>query len=52
MLTSEQLDPEQVNWDAIVIGTGMGGGTLGHALARAGLRVPVCGERVIYTQSP
>lgn len=26
-------------WDAIVIGTGMGGATLGHALARAGRRV-------------
>lgn len=26
-------------WDALVIGTGMGGATLGHALARAGWRV-------------
>ena len=26
-------------WDAIVIGTGMGGATLGHALAQAGWRV-------------
>lgn len=26
-------------WDAIVVGTGMGGGTAGFALARAGLRV-------------
>ena len=26
-------------WDAIVVGTGMGGGTAGHALAQAGRRV-------------
>ena len=31
--------PETHNWDAIVIGTGIGGSTLGWALARAGLRV-------------
>jgi len=29
----------QVTWDAIVIGTGIGGGTLGRALAEAGWRV-------------
>lgn len=29
-------------WDAIVIGTGMGGATLGYALARAGKRVLFC----------
>lgn len=29
----------QKKWDAIVIGTGMGGGTAGFALAKAGLRV-------------
>ncbi len=27
------------HWDAIVVGTGMGGATLGHALARAGWQV-------------
>lgn len=32
-------DPEQTLWDVIVVGTGMGGATLGHALATAGLRV-------------
>lgn len=35
---SEPFDIDQ-NWDAIVVGTGMGGATLGHALARAGRRV-------------
>jgi choline dehydrogenase-like flavoprotein len=35
--TTEQL--ATVTWDAIVIGTGMGGGTLGHELARLGRRV-------------
>jgi choline dehydrogenase-like flavoprotein len=29
-------------WDAIIIGTGMGGATLGYALARAGQRVLFC----------
>ena len=32
-------DAERVLWDVIVVGTGMGGGTLGYALARAGRRV-------------
>ncbi len=31
--------PDQVLWDVLVVGTGMGGGTLGHALARTGKRV-------------
>lgn len=35
----DPLDPTAETWDAIVVGTGMGGGTLGHALARAGMRV-------------
>lgn len=30
---------ERVVWDVIVVGTGMGGGTLGNRLARAGRRV-------------
>src|SRR5438093_10559051 len=29
-------------WDAIIVGTGMGGATLGYALARAGQRVLFC----------
>lgn len=35
----ETFDPTKKIWDAIVVGTGMGGGSLGYALARAGLRV-------------
>jgi choline dehydrogenase-like flavoprotein len=35
---SEPFDIDQ-NWDAVVVGTGMGGATLGYALARAGRRV-------------
>jgi choline dehydrogenase-like flavoprotein len=33
---------EKVEWDVIVIGTGMGGATLGYALAKAGKRVLFC----------
>ncbi|OYN75036.1 GMC oxidoreductase [Mycolicibacterium sphagni] len=32
-------DIERLEWDVIVVGTGMGGGTLGYSLARAGRRV-------------
>ncbi len=32
-------DPESIEWDAIVIGTGMGGATTGFELARRGHRV-------------
>lgn len=32
----------RITWDVIVIGTGMGGATLGHALAQAGKRVLFC----------
>jgi choline dehydrogenase-like flavoprotein len=32
-------DPVSTGWDVIVIGTGMGGGTLGYELARRGKRV-------------
>lgn len=31
--------PESIEWDAIVIGTGMGGATVGYELARRGRRV-------------
>ncbi len=30
------------HWDVIIVGTGMGGATLGHALAKAGKRVLFC----------
>ena len=32
-------EAERVDWDIIIIGAGMGGGMLGHRLARAGRRV-------------
>lgn len=32
-------DPQDENWDAIVIGTGMGGSTVGYGLARRGFKV-------------
>jgi choline dehydrogenase-like flavoprotein len=35
-------DLERREWDAIVIGTGMGGATLGYVLAKAGKRVLFC----------
>lgn len=31
--------PQDVIWDVLIVGTGMGGATLGHALAQAGHRV-------------
>ncbi|HVU02558.1 MAG TPA: GMC family oxidoreductase [Polyangiaceae bacterium] len=41
MKTSARIpkDPERDEWDAIVVGTGMGGGTFGYELARLGRRV-------------
>jgi choline dehydrogenase-like flavoprotein len=39
MTTDDMLRQE---WDVIVVGTGMGGATIGHALARAGRRVLFC----------
>lgn len=35
-------DIHQREWDCIIVGTGMGGATLGYALARAGWRVLFC----------
>ena len=32
-------ETERIEWDVIVVGTGMGGGMLGYSLARAGRRV-------------
>lgn len=36
-LTAREM--ERIDWDVIVVGTGMGGGTLGYRLAQAGRRV-------------
>ena len=35
----DPTNPENETWDAIIVGTGMGGGTLGHALAQSGRKV-------------
>ena len=35
----EPDDPEGTEWDVVVVGTGMGGSTVGYALARSGHRV-------------
>ena len=35
-------DPERCKWDVIVVGTGMGGASIGYALAKAGKRVLFC----------
>ena len=32
-------DPGAIDWDVVIVGTGMGGATLGHELARLGQRV-------------
>lgn len=40
--TSRAESPPTDGWDAIVIGTGMGGATLGYKLAQAGQRVLFC----------
>lgn len=34
--------PEAEQWDAVIVGAGMGGGTLGYALAKAGWKVLFC----------
>jgi choline dehydrogenase-like flavoprotein len=36
------MDIERTHWDVIVIGTGMGGATIGYALARQGKKVLFC----------
>lgn len=40
--SAKHRDPTRVVWDAIIVGTGIGGATLGHALAKAGKRVLFC----------
>ncbi len=39
MTPHEPEDPEGTTFDVVVVGTGMGGSTLGHALAKRGRRV-------------
>lgn len=38
----EEFRPDEQDWDAVIVGTGMGGATLGYALARGGWRVLFC----------
>lgn len=38
----DAADLSATTWDVLVIGTGMGGATLGYALARAGMKVLFC----------
>lgn len=49
MYEPQELDQ---HWDAIVIGTGMGGATLGYALARAGQRVLFCEKGKSHLTNP
>jgi choline dehydrogenase-like flavoprotein len=36
------MNPTDQTWDVVIVGTGMGGATLGYALAKAGLSVLFC----------
>lgn len=38
----DDISPDDREWDVVVVGTGMGGATLGHALSKAGWRVLFC----------
>lgn len=37
--SDERITAEPHPWDVVIVGTGMGGATLGHSLARQGLRI-------------
>ena len=43
---------EKKTWDVVIIGTGMGGATIGYELARAGLEVLFCEQGGDYLTSP
>ncbi|MEM7225456.1 MAG: GMC family oxidoreductase [Pseudomonadota bacterium] len=43
--------PERQSWDAIVVGTGMGGATIGHALAARGWRVVFCEQGAAHSDA-
>jgi choline dehydrogenase-like flavoprotein len=54
-LTESSLEElERETWDAIIVGTGMGGATLGYALAKAGKRVLWCekGKSLLSDEGP
>ena len=43
---------EDRQWDVVIIGTGMGGGTLGHSLARQGLSVLFLEKGLAHVEEP
>lgn len=43
---------ERTNWDVIIVGTGMGGATLGYELAKAGKRVLFCEKGLHHLALP
>src|SRR5262245_41215809 len=45
-------DLAKETWDVIVVGTGMGGATIGYALARAGKRVLFCEKGRSHLDNP
>jgi choline dehydrogenase-like flavoprotein len=51
-LLSGERDLVSREWDYIVVGTGIGGGTLGHALAKAGFSVLFCEKGRSYQDAP
>jgi len=51
-MTPSPEELAKVEWDAIVIGTGMGGATLGYALSRAGERVLFLEQGENYLDNP
>lgn len=51
MITSSPVGITEQLWDAIVIGTGIGGATLGYALAKAGKSVLFCEKGESYLDS-
>lgn len=52
LLSTAFLEVADTPWDAIVIGTGLGGATLGYALAKAGWRVLFCERGLNYLANP
>jgi choline dehydrogenase-like flavoprotein len=46
------MDPEKRDWDVIVVGTGIGGAVIGHALAKAGKRVLFCEKGKSHLNNP
>lgn len=47
MAIIDVADAVAVHWDVLVVGTGMGGATLGHVLARHGWRVLFCEKGLV-----